>query len=400
MKSTRIAVPTDKTWEMKYWDPKFWAQEAMESGIRFMQGKSAEVDIRKEVENYVNIFWPILALWSGMLWDPKRFPMKTYELNKKGMAKNIKEMISQFPRRQRFLLNLSIPKNFSKVKDMKKMLLSIAQGRTSSEQESSLFFATGSGIVKFLEENSKTDAHYFRVYEFFECWGFKNVGVPMASLLPASVAGLCQGLEKEDRNWNAVETKCIGLGDPFCEFKLVPGEIDELSSSLQKDFSIVETINKRLLQGLNGFLLYGSPLVNRPRLGSKMHLQGASSVMSTPAMGGERYRIAWRMGGAKIGKRVGEHLMDAGVGNDEAVKRILHLLKYCQVGKVFMDETIRMKENCESIWTKFYTTTWDEPCCFFTTGFLNGFFAVVKGQHVKETRCIAMGDPYCEWEFQ
>jgi len=32
-----------------------------------------------------------------------------------------------------------------------------------------------------------------------------------------------KGLE---RDWNAIEVKCIGLGDPYCEFKLVPGEIE------------------------------------------------------------------------------------------------------------------------------------------------------------------------------
>jgi predicted hydrocarbon binding protein len=40
------------------------------------------------------------------------------------------------------------------------------------------------------------------------------------------------------------------------------------------------------------------------------------------------------------------------------------------------------------------------PSCHFTTGFLNGFFSAVKNLHVKETKCIGMGDPYCEWEFR
>jgi predicted hydrocarbon binding protein len=40
-----------------------------------------------------------------------------------------------------------------------------------------------------------------------------------------------------------------------------------------------------------------------------------------------------------------------------------------------------------------------ELSCFFTTGFLNGFFSAVKNQHVREIKCIAMGDPYCEWEI-
>jgi len=35
----------------------------------------------------------------------------------------------------------------------------------------------------------------------------------------------------------------------------------------------------------------------------------------------------------------------------------------------------------------------------FTTGFLNGLFSAVKNQHVREVKCIAAGDPYCEWEI-
>ena len=59
-----------------------------------------------------------------------------------------------------------------------------------------------------------------------------------------------------------------------------------------------------------------------------------------------------------------------------------------------------MKENCENVLTKLYPMKLKEPSCFFTTGFLNGFFSAVKNQHVKETKCIAMGDPYCKWEFR
>ena len=82
------------------------------------------------------------------------------------------------------------------------------------------------------------------------------------------------------------------------------------------------------------------------------------------------------------------------------MNRVLNFLEYCKVGKIKADETIRMKDNCESVFYRFMTKKRDESCCFFTTGFLNGFFAAVKNQHVKETKCIAMGDPYCEWEFR
>ena len=82
------------------------------------------------------------------------------------------------------------------------------------------------------------------------------------------------------------------------------------------------------------------------------------------------------------------------------MKRILTLLEHCKVGEVSAGDTIRIKNNCESLGVRFVTMKFNEPSCYFTTGFLNGFFSAVKNQHVKETKCIAMGDPYCEWEFR
>ena len=119
-----------------------------------------------------------------------------------------------------------------------------------------------------------------------------------------------------------------------------------------------------------------------------------------PALAGERYRIVLGLGGTRSGKQVGERLLEAGLSEDETVKRVIDFLNRCKIGKVTVDETIRMVENCESSQTKIFTTKEKAPSCYFTTGFLNGFFSAVKNQHVKETKCIVMGDPYCEWEFR
>ena len=209
-----------------------------------------------------------------------------------------------------------------------------------------------------------------------------------------------ESLKGLERDWNVVETKCIGLGDPYCEFKFVPGEIDGLKDSLEKDSSVIERIHERLMHRLIEFLVEGKPLVERPRLGSDIHIHPVMHAMGFPHVAGERYQMALRMGGAKSGKEVGVRLMDAGLREDEAVKRVLHLLEHCKVGKITADETIRMEENCESMRESLFTPKREEPSCYFTTGFLNGFFSAVKNQHVKETKCIAMGDPYCEWEFR
>jgi len=41
----------------------------------------------------------------------------------------------------------------------------------------------------------------------------------------------------------------------------------------------------------------------------------------------------------------------------------------------------------------------EETSYFLTTGFLNGLFSAVKNRHIREIKCIAAGDPYCEWEI-
>jgi len=369
---------------------------------QFMQSMLGQTKaaIRKEVGDFVNSFWPNLAHWSGMLWDPKRFPTMMYDLNKEDCAMT-REIALQFaPWRLRLLMNILlsfqalgfiIPKNFSKVKDMKKMSkLGMPHVRGPQLERS--------GIVEYLDDVSKTDEHYFRVYENSDCWGFENIGTTIASHIPPLIAGSLRAFEKEGRDWNAVETKCIGLGDPYCEFKLVPGEVDELKSSLEKDSSIVERIHERLMERLMGFLLDGKPLVERPRLGSDVHLHPVFHAMGFPHLAGERYQMAQRMGGAKTGKEVGKRLMQAGIKEDEAIKRVIDFMNYCKVGKATAGETIRVRENCEALRTKLFTAI-KEPSCYFTTGFLNGLFSAVKNKHVREIKCIAAGDPYCEWEI-
>jgi predicted hydrocarbon binding protein len=391
VKPTKIEIPGAKIPE-KLWDMRIWEGDVMAIALRSMKGE-ALVKLRREVGNYVNLFWPNFVHWSCMLWDPKRFPEITYEMSKKH-GDSMKEMMSVAPRRQRFLFQLLMPKSLSRVKDMKKLWKVFKK----------MLKGNGFGFIEYLEDASKTDEHYFRIYESSECWGYENVGAAMASILPASTAGMCKGLESWkglERDWNAIETKCIGLGDPYCEFKVIPGEIYELRETFEAiDSTVLDRMHKRLMDSLMRFLLDGKPLVERPKSGSDVGLSAIMHFMVQPALAGERYRVVMRMAGAKTGKEVGEHLMEAGISEDDAANRVLNFLEYCKVGKVTADKTIKMKENCESVFYEFMTKKREEPCCYFTTGFLNGFFSTVKNQHVKETKCIAMGYPYCEWEFK
>jgi predicted hydrocarbon binding protein/archaellum biogenesis ATPase FlaH len=340
--------------------------------------------LRKETGDYVNIAWRDLILWSGMFWDPKRFPKIMYDWIK--LHYNLKnwgvDIFKFLPWKERLTFKLFMPKKFNKVKDMKKTINSISKDLESIYRV---------GKVEYLENVSKTDEHYVRFYENYECWGFENIGAPLALVRPAMIAAMLNNIGRED--FDLIHTKCIGLGDPYCEYKIVPDGINEVTASLEKDSAIVEKINDRLMDHIIGFLVHGKPLIKRPTLGNQIHLTEIQRVTFAPTSR-QKLQLIFRMGGARAGKILGERLIGLGLEEKEAMDSVIKLIDYCNVGKITLNETIKIRENCETFGFKT-----NEPSCHFTTGFLNGFFYAVKNQHVRETKCIAAGDPYCEWEF-
>lgn len=81
-------------------------------------------------------------------------------------------------------------------------------------------------------------------------------------------------------------------------------------------------------------------MVNASGNGGGLAFYIMNHVCSVPRLLRERYRMALRMGGAKAGKEVGEHLMEAGVTDGEAIKRVVSFMEYCRVGKVELSDTI------------------------------------------------------------
>jgi predicted hydrocarbon binding protein/KaiC/GvpD/RAD55 family RecA-like ATPase len=358
---------------------------------------------RVEVGDFLSPFWPSLAHWSGMLWDPQGFPRLIYDLNWED-GSSIKESTPYMPIRFRFMINtvlflqslgIGVPKRFESVDHIKQLTTRGIPYIGGALQEHS-------GIIEYLEDRSSSEEHYFRILENSDCWGFEGIGTMLASHLPPAMAGMLSGFERIGKNWHAVETKCIGLGDPYCEVKIVRGDLEDYKNAFERDSETVGRIHNHLMDRLMGFLLREQPLLpNRPRLGNEVHMHVAFHAMGFPHLGGDRYRMAIRMGGAKSGREVGKRLIEAGIEGDEAVQRVLDFMNHCKVGKVALNpkgDRISISENVESIRTHLFMA-YDEPSCDFTTGFLSGVFSSLKDQRVREIKCIAAGDPFCQWEI-
>jgi predicted hydrocarbon binding protein/KaiC/GvpD/RAD55 family RecA-like ATPase len=349
-----------------------------------------QASFRSEVGDFVNVFWRSFTFWSGMHWDPKRFPTMLYELIKELTFQGATLFMTRLPWHVKLIHRFMPKRAFSSPKFVEKRIVPI-MAKPNRE--------AGGGIMKYLVEISKTDEHHIRIYEGASCWGLENVGGPLCYEDAANLAGFMKFFDKlrgKGREWNAVETTCIGKGAPYCQFKVSPMEMDELEDYLTTvDAPMTENITDRLMEHVKDFIVDQKPLGERPTLGSGVHTHEFLGLLTLPALASENYRIAIRMAGAMAGKRLGENIMNLGLKEDEAIRRMVDLLEYCKVGKILIDETIRMRENCESFGIK-----GEKPTCFFTTAFLNGFFSTIRNQYVKETRCIAVGDPYCEWEFR
>jgi predicted hydrocarbon binding protein len=157
----------------------------------------------------------------------------------------------------------------------------------------------------------------------------------------------------------------------------------------------LEEINEHIKESILNLVLHGKRLSERPILGNFMHYHEVGEDTVLLATYSERYQVALRMAGANSGRKMAELFLDNGVKETQATKLLIDLFKSTKAGILTVGETVQIEENCES-----YGVPVGQPLCFFTTSFLNGFFSTIQNQHLKETKCQAAGDDYCEWEFK
>ena len=119
---------------------------------------------RSEVGDFLSPFWPNLAHWSGMLWDPRGFPRLIYDLNWED-GSSIKESTPYMPLRFRLMINsvlflqslgIGVPKRFEGVDHIKLLVSRGIPYIGGALQEHS-------GMIEYLEGVSSSEEHMFRI---------------------------------------------------------------------------------------------------------------------------------------------------------------------------------------------------------------------------------------------
>jgi predicted hydrocarbon binding protein len=196
-----------------------------------------------------------------------------------------------------------------------------------------------------------------------------------------------------------METKCIGLGDPYCELRIFPGASDEVKDSLKRDSETVSCIHQKLIDKYVSHITDSKTLTDRPEFGPDIHLQIPFHTFGFAHMAGDRSQMALRMGGVKSGMDMAERMLNAGMGADEVVTSVLATLETLKAGIVTVTGSrLIIEENIEPLRT-WYMTRLRELSCHFTSGFLNGLYQTAFNLRVNECRCVAAGDTCCEWEI-
>ena len=346
-------------------------------------------NFRKKMGDWVNILWYQLVFWGGLQWDPLRFPPLLYTMAKEraqGILKYFFRGLPWYLRPFVRLLNRSyIPKR-SSVKTLKRVWRYWRWAWT----------VEGHYAVEYLDEISRDDEHHFRKSEGAGTWGFPNVGAALCFHEAGEIAGLFNYFDSRGWDWDGVEYICISRGDPYCQLKITSRKSPELQEFLRGfDAAKIEKINEHIMGRILSLVHHGEALPKRPTLRDEIHLHEIQGDTSRQAAFSEKYQVILRMAGANSGRKIAELLGHNGVKEAEATKGLIDLFQLTKAGELAVGDTITIEENWESSGLRL-----GQPFCFFTTGILNGFFWTVKHQHVKETKCVAAGDPVCEWEFR
>jgi predicted hydrocarbon binding protein/KaiC/GvpD/RAD55 family RecA-like ATPase len=339
-------------------------------------GKSPGL-IRPKLGDLVGIAWIQLVYLGGLAWDSTRFPSLVYDASRDlydhCLTRGKEESAGLNSIHElKFAQDLVLASNFPEARERQNWALADLQVDRSTKER----------YVLHLRESAL-------------CWNMARLGARVCFYDCGVFAGAAQAFDDDSCEWHSYEEKCMAAGDPYCVLVLQPKPTSELGSYLNAcEASKCEEAMNGLIETITQQALGRAEPTGRPTLGTEARLAAYQESTSVPAISNDQFMLAIRLAGADAGKKLGESFLQAGIKQNQCSEYLASLFAKLKVGRLFTTDTLRLYENCES-----YGIRVNKPICFFTTGFLNGFYSAIGGVKVKEVKCVGAGAEYCEWEF-
>jgi predicted hydrocarbon binding protein len=249
----------------------------------------------------------------------------------------------------------------------------------------------GCGILEIKEINDKTKKVIFTLDES-SSYPIKSIKKVCYEELGA-MCGMVEVLT--GRIWNGNETGCHCSGNALCEFELWPAkkeeeepEIDLLTADEAEDILdtlIIDMTHKREI-----------PI--RKRIGDFSHIGYDQCMNYLLTHSTKGHEALTKYCGIRVGEKIAKTTDQT--ETEDTLNYLKELLEYMKIGQITINRRddeikIKMHESAYSSGVNNINTKLD----IFIAGIIEGALIHASGKkwQVDETRCIATGNPYCEF---
>ncbi len=262
----------------------------------------------------------------------------------------------------------------------------------------------GYGIPEMLFVDEKRGVAKVRVHNCFNKLGYENTSKPVCYRMEGILAGLFEAAFK--RKAVCKETKCAAMGHPYCEFEVssynIPVKVPRGYPKLPRNIVPVEVEfnperGEIIQSGINSVFFSRGDIksleqesegIIGPATKEIWYMIGRIDTMESVRMNiprGFTIKIL-----AKLFKR--KFILKLA---DIGIKRGYGILEFKSIDMKNKRFVVRVHNSMNAIGVK----NSKKPVCYMTAGTMAGAADVVFGRTMRcdEVKCMAMGDPYCEF---
>ncbi len=290
-----------------------------------------------------------------------------------------------------------------------------------------LFIASRSLINHINEKTAK-----LTVYDSAYCAQISPIGQPVCYLIAGEIAGLIESTLGEQVS--VVETKCFGLGDPFCQFQI---ELDK-----ERDFSFISERNflsepekerfQQCLLTISKNMYYSSLIRNilRPGLSDHVHISVLQQTLNGIKFSDPFFSTLLFYAGLHYGKYgVDYAIIERIVEEKESIVYPMEFSKSLELLTAFFNDPATILTrwqgnaeleiiNNETAYINIYESAnasglnmkspdfildvdVETTLCDFTAGFIQGRLSKLSSEtiQVTEETCLSVGSEFCRFKI-